>query len=71
MFMFRASALLNELVKYEDAMASDVKAAFESRSKDLDFIRIDLDAFAKCKSESIDYAVMEKNQQCGNGALGK
>lgn len=60
MFMFRASALLNELVKYEDTMASDVKAAFESRSKDLDFIRIDTDAFAKCKSESIDYAVMEK-----------
>ena len=60
MFMFRASAILNELVKYEDTMAADVKAAFESRSRDLDFIRIEKEAFAKCKGESIDYAVMEK-----------
>ena len=60
MFMFRASAILNELVKYESTMAADVKLAFERRSKDLDFIRIEKDAFAKCKGESIDYAVMEK-----------
>lgn len=66
MFMFRATAFLNELAKYEDTMAADVKAAFESRSKDLDFIRIDKEAFAKCKSESIDYAVME---QTNNAAM--
>ncbi len=60
MFMFRATAILNELVKFEDTLAADVKTAFESRSKDLDFIRIQKDEFANCKSESIDYAVMEK-----------
>ena len=60
MFMFRASAILNELVKYEDTLAADVKSAFESRSKDLDFIRIQKEEFANCKSVSIDYAVMEK-----------
>ena len=60
MFMFKAAAVLNELAQHEATMAVDVKTAFASQSKDLDFIRIDKDAFAKCKSESIDYAVMEK-----------
>ena len=60
MFMFRASAILNELAKFEETMAADVKSAFEHRSKDLDFIRIEKEDFAKCKGESIDYAVMEK-----------
>ena len=60
MFMFKASTFLNELTTHEAKMAADVKVAFASQSKDLDFIRIEKEAFAQCKSESIDYAVMEK-----------
>ena len=29
---------------------------------DLDFVRIDKAEFAKCRSESIDYAVMERTK---------
>ncbi len=59
MFMFKASALLAELAKHEPEMAASVKSAYGAQEKDLNFIRIDEEAFAACKSESIDYAVME------------
>ena len=59
MFMFKASTLMSELAKYEPEMEACVKAAYGSQQKDLDFVRIDKEAFSSCKSESIDYAVME------------
>ena len=59
MFMFKASTLMTELATHESEMAASVNSAYGSQEKDLDFIRIDKDAFAACKSESIDYAVME------------
>ena len=60
MFMFKAATLLAELEQHEPQMLADVKAAFGEQSHDLDFIRVDKEKFAACKSESIDYAVMEK-----------
>ena len=60
MFMFKASFLLSELAKFEKEMTENVEAAFSSHQKDLDFVRIDENKFAACKSESIDYAVMER-----------
>ncbi len=59
MFMFKASALLSELAKFESEMSAAVESAFNTQQKDLDFVRIDENKFAACKSESIDYAVME------------
>lgn len=59
MFMFKASTLLSELAAHEPGIETCVKAAFDAQQKDLDFIRIDKETFAACKSESIDYAVME------------
>lgn len=59
MFMFKASTLMSELATHEADMAASVKSAYGSQEKDLDFIRIDKEAFSSCKSESIDYAVME------------
>ena len=60
MFLFRASRYLAEL----DAHRSDIVAACETAmshvSSDLDFIRVDAEAFASCPDDSIDYAVMEK-----------
>jgi mannose-1-phosphate guanylyltransferase/mannose-6-phosphate isomerase len=35
-------------------------AAFRAARADLDFVRIDKQVFAACRSESIDYAVMER-----------
>jgi mannose-1-phosphate guanylyltransferase len=60
MFMFKASRYLEELAKFSPEMLSVCKAAFESKSQDLDFTRISADIFDKCPEDSIDYAVMER-----------
>ena len=60
MFMFQARRLLDELAQHAPAMHASIVAAFESAHVDLDFVRIDKDAFAKVPEDSIDYAVMEK-----------
>jgi len=60
MFLFRASRYLEELGKYAPAMLEAAKTAYQRANTDLDFIRLDSDAFAQAPSDSIDYAVMEK-----------
>ena len=59
MFLVKASQYLRELKQHRAGIYDAVEAAYKLRSEDLDFIRIDHDAFMKCPSESIDYAVME------------
>ena len=59
MFMFKASVYLNELEKFEPEILSACKKSCITKNIDLDFIRIDNDAFHQCPNESIDYAVME------------
>jgi mannose-1-phosphate guanylyltransferase/mannose-6-phosphate isomerase len=63
MFMFKASAYLAELEKHAPEILSASRKAWQGRVSDLDFIRLDGEAFAACPSESIDYAVMEKTAQ--------
>ncbi|HEU0265494.1 MAG TPA: mannose-1-phosphate guanylyltransferase/mannose-6-phosphate isomerase [Geobacterales bacterium] len=60
MFMFKASRFLAELEKFAPAMLAACRIACDKSEKDLDFVRLDHDAFAACASDSIDYAVMEK-----------
>ncbi len=60
MFMFKASVFLAELKKFQPDIYDAAKNAWEGAKKDLDFIRLDLESFGKCRSDSIDYAVMEK-----------
>jgi mannose-1-phosphate guanylyltransferase/mannose-6-phosphate isomerase len=60
MFMFKASIFLAELLKFQPDIYNAAKKAWEDAKKDLDFIRLDLESFGKCRSDSIDYAVMEK-----------
>ena len=59
MFMFKASTLINELEIYSPAILTSCRDALAKGEKDLDFIRLDSDAFESCPSDSIDYAVME------------
>jgi mannose-1-phosphate guanylyltransferase len=60
MFLFKASRYLAELEHYRpDIYAACVQAMTEV-DPDLDFIRVDQQAFLACPAESIDYAVMEK-----------
>ena len=58
-FMFKASALLEALGKYQPTMLSICEQAIRSASFDFDFVRPDQDIFSSCPAESIDYAVME------------
>jgi mannose-1-phosphate guanylyltransferase/mannose-6-phosphate isomerase len=63
MFVFRASEVLAELRAFAPKMVECCKIAYEQGQNDLDFYRLDLDAFSACPSDSIDYAVMEKTEK--------
>jgi mannose-1-phosphate guanylyltransferase / mannose-6-phosphate isomerase len=58
-FMFRASLFLEILGQLRPAMLAACSKAVADGRHDLDFFRLDADAFLACESDSIDYAVME------------
>jgi len=60
MFLFRASAMLAELERLVPEVVSCCRAALEQDTADLEFLRLEREAFAKCPSVAIDVAVMEK-----------
>ncbi|MGC1550150.1 MAG: mannose-1-phosphate guanylyltransferase/mannose-6-phosphate isomerase [Rhodanobacter sp.] len=60
MFLFKASRYLEELSEHAPEMLAAVREAHASAHNDLDFVRVNKDAFAKVPDNSIDYAVMEK-----------
>ncbi|ASN86364.1 mannose-1-phosphate guanylyltransferase/mannose-6-phosphate isomerase [Pectobacterium versatile] len=60
MFMFKASRYLKELECHSPEIYQACSLSIEGINKDLDFIRLDSDAFHICPDDSIDYAVMEK-----------
>jgi mannose-1-phosphate guanylyltransferase/mannose-6-phosphate isomerase len=62
MFMFHARRYLEELQRWAPDIADSARTAFEGARRDLDFTRVDAKLFSKCRSESIDYAVMEKTK---------
>lgn len=59
MFLIRADRYLEELKKFSPEIYVACETAMENTEPDLDFVRVDADAFAKCPDDSIDYAVME------------
>lgn len=63
MFMFKASTLISELEKHAPDILTHSREALSKGVKDLDFIRLDTDAFTACRSESIDYAIMEQTNK--------
>ena len=62
MFMFRAQRYLEELGRFAPAMLTECRAALAGAESDLDFTRLAAEPFARCPSDSIDYAVMEKTR---------
>jgi mannose-1-phosphate guanylyltransferase/mannose-1-phosphate guanylyltransferase/mannose-6-phosphate isomerase len=62
-FMFKASTVLAEMKKHAPDIVAACEKAFSCGQSDLDFFRLDADAFAACPSDSIDYAVMEKTDR--------
>ncbi len=63
MFMFKASAYLDALAKYQPEMLKQCELAYTKAQVDLDFIRLDETAMTACPSDSVDYAVMEKTDK--------
>ena len=63
MFMMLAGAWLEELNRFHPAMLEACKAAYEQGQRDGEFYRVNVQAFASCQSNSIDYAVMEETER--------
>jgi mannose-1-phosphate guanylyltransferase/mannose-6-phosphate isomerase len=59
-FMFRADVMLDEIARFEPAMAEAATAAVAQLTRDLDFLRLAPEPFARAPKKSIDYAVMER-----------
>jgi len=60
MFLFKASAMLAEIERLAPDVVSCCRAALEQDSADLDFLRLEREAFARCPNVAIDVAVMEQ-----------
>ena len=63
MFMFKASQVIEELKKCAPEIIEACERALNSGKEDLDFFRLDAEAFEACPSDSIDYALMEKTDK--------
>jgi mannose-1-phosphate guanylyltransferase/mannose-1-phosphate guanylyltransferase/mannose-6-phosphate isomerase len=61
-FLFSASKLIEILNILSPEIISACSAAVSKAELDLDFIRLDQEAFSICPSISLDYAVMEKSE---------
>jgi mannose-1-phosphate guanylyltransferase/mannose-1-phosphate guanylyltransferase/mannose-6-phosphate isomerase len=62
MFLFNCRQFLDELEHTRPDILTACEAALANDQHDLDFWRLDKEAFAACPSDSIDYAVMEHTQ---------
>lgn len=60
MFLFKASRYLTELKAHRPDIYAACEKAISEEHPDLDFVRINSEAFEICPDDSIDYAVMEK-----------
>tara|TARA_B100000780_G_C21126955_1_gene457755 strand:- start:16552 stop:17967 length:1416 start_codon:yes stop_codon:yes gene_type:complete len=60
MFMFKASRYLDELKVHSYDIYKACSLAMQDTTEDNHFLRINKEAFEKCPSNSIDYAIMEK-----------
>jgi mannose-1-phosphate guanylyltransferase/mannose-6-phosphate isomerase len=61
-FLFRAMTMVGEIERFEPAMAQAVNEAIAGMKRDLDFLRLAAEPFARAPMKSIDYAVMERTK---------
>lgn len=59
-FILKASLWLKAITEFRSDILEPAKDAFDTRTYDQKFIRLNADYFNKIPNESIDYAVMEK-----------
>jgi len=60
MFMLPVAVFLRELRQYAPEVMEAVEAAVDGARRDLDFERLDEEAFARAPDISVDYAIFEK-----------
>jgi mannose-6-phosphate isomerase-like protein (cupin superfamily) len=60
--LFHAATMLGEIERFEPAMAEAAKAAVAGLTRDLDFLRLASEPFARAPKKSIDYAVMQRTR---------
>lgn len=63
MFLMTARNWLAELERFCPDILKVCRDAYERGVKDADFYRVDKQIFLQCRSDSIDYAVMEKTER--------
>lgn len=64
MFCFTAAAFLEALQRYAPEVAQSAAACFEMMDSEGPALEIPGEAFSRCPSISVDYAVMEKADNC-------
>jgi mannose-1-phosphate guanylyltransferase / mannose-6-phosphate isomerase len=62
-FIFAAEVMRAEIAHFEPAMAEAAEAAVDGAQRDLEFLVLNAESFARAPQKSIDYAVMEKTQK--------
>ena len=62
-FLVRADALLAALARHAPDILADATAALAEASVDGTFTRLGAEAFGRCRSQSIDYAVLEHHDR--------
>jgi len=62
-FLFHAATMWQEIEHFEPLMAQAAKAAVAGATRDLDFLRLAPEDFARAPKKSIDYAVMERTRR--------
>lgn len=62
-FIFDAATMRAEFEAFEPEIVAPVADAVAQSKRDLDFLLLDAEAFARAKKISIDYAVMERTQK--------
>ncbi|MDR5172632.1 mannose-1-phosphate guanylyltransferase/mannose-6-phosphate isomerase [Methylobacillus flagellatus] len=62
MFLFKPETFIAELKEHAPEIYAAVSKAVDASYRDLDFLRLNEEAFATSSSLSIDYAVMEKTK---------
>jgi len=61
-FLFSAKTFLSELEKFQPKVLETCKKAYNNKSADFDFLRVETAAFEASPDIAIDYAVMEKTE---------
>ncbi len=62
-FLFRSGLLLDEYRAFEPQSGAAVASAVEKSGKDLGFVTLDTESFARATAKSVDYAVMERTNR--------